>query len=139
MDDGWYSKKRKYIPVNTVLDRSIMSDELRRNLLGFHALTGSDTTSYFCGISKKSAFKIFKANANLIEGHGYGQMSDELLKNCELFICKCTVKMLQMLIQLEMLCLADVLVLNICHRQVTPAHCTSKELIINLWCGTKQL
>ena len=53
-----------------------------------HALTGSDTTSYIAGCSKKSAWKIFQTHHQLLENLGKGEMTAEALKNAEEFVCK---------------------------------------------------
>lgn len=43
---------------------------VRLNILGFHALTGCDTTSSFSGISKKTCWKQFLAHPELLSGVG---------------------------------------------------------------------
>lgn len=59
------------------------------SLLGFHALTGCDSTSQFAGISKKSAWKIFKEEARLLNGLGKSdQIDSEEEKDIEEFVCK---------------------------------------------------
>ena len=45
------SAKRKFIPIHTIA--LSMEDQLKKNILAFHAITGCDVTSYLAGISKK--------------------------------------------------------------------------------------
>ena len=45
------SRQRRYIPVH----RIPLSEEKRKSLLAFHAITGCDTTSQFYGVGKASA------------------------------------------------------------------------------------
>ena len=59
-----------------------------RAILPFHALTGCDTTSFFYGQSKQSAYKIFRDNFGLIETLGENELSDDKARNAELFVCK---------------------------------------------------
>ena len=80
------AKKRKYIPVKDV--HSKLPPESDRALLAFHALTGCDTTSYFTGHSKTTAYWIFKEHHNLINSIGDGTLTDDKVKRAERFICK---------------------------------------------------
>ena len=47
-------RQRRYIPVH----RIPLSEEKRKSLLAFHAITGCDTTSQFYGVGKASAWKV---------------------------------------------------------------------------------
>ena len=51
------AKKRKYIPVHSVIEKLQLGDRILETLPAFHALTGSDTTSFIAGHSKKSCFR----------------------------------------------------------------------------------
>ena len=53
------SKKPKFISINSVVDAYDFQPDVALSLMPFHALTGSDSTSFLAGHSKKSAFKIF--------------------------------------------------------------------------------
>ena len=46
-------ERKRFIPVH----RIEIPEETRNSLLAFHAITGCDTTSQFCGIGKGSAWK----------------------------------------------------------------------------------
>ena len=56
---------------------------LHKNILGFHALTGSDTTSSFAGFGKKSCWKMFFRHPLLLDGVG----RDDPFEPDEEFIC----------------------------------------------------
>jgi len=47
-----------------------LSEEKRRSLLAFYAITGSDTTSQFYGVGKASAWKVFEDAPDLLEHLG---------------------------------------------------------------------
>ena len=57
-------------------------------LPAFHALTGCDTTSYLAGHSKKSCWKIFLQDHDLIRNLGTGDLTVETVHDAERFICK---------------------------------------------------
>jgi hypothetical protein len=44
--------------------------------------------SFFYGISKKKAYKVYEQDANLLEGIGEAELTDEKIKLAEVFICK---------------------------------------------------
>ena len=50
---------------------------MAQNLLTFHSITGCDTTSFFYGISKKRVYKVYEQDANLLEGIGEAERTDE--------------------------------------------------------------
>jgi hypothetical protein len=50
---------------------------MAQNLLAFHSITGCDTTSFFYGISKKKAYKVYDQDVNLLEGIGEAELTDE--------------------------------------------------------------
>ena len=53
------TKEPKYISVNSVVNAWDFPTELAQSLLPFHALTGSNSTSFLTGHSKKTTLKIF--------------------------------------------------------------------------------
>ena len=58
------------------------------NLLGFHSLTGCDTTSSFCGISKKSCWKKYAECPELLVGVGRDGNFEGVEGNlCRLYAC----------------------------------------------------
>ncbi len=56
-------------------------------MIPFHSLTGSDTTSFINGHSKKTAFKVFESNYQLLRGIGKGQLTDSKIRKVEKFMC----------------------------------------------------
>ena len=79
------SRQRRYIPVH----RIPLSEEKRKSLLAFHAITGCDTTSQFYGEGKASAWKIFEDAPDLLEHLGeQSQISADVLAKAEAFVCK---------------------------------------------------
>ena len=71
------SKSPKIIPIHSVLETNLPTRRMAQNLLAFHSITGCDTTSFFYGISKKKAYKIYEQDANLLEGIGEAELTDE--------------------------------------------------------------
>ena len=58
-------------------------------MLAFHALTGSDTTSQFMGIGKRTAWKVFLNYPQLLSRLGMDNYPDEtVLEDAEAFVCK---------------------------------------------------
>ena len=53
------SQNQKFITANDILRAWGLREETARRLLPFHALTGSDTTSFLAGHSKKTALEVF--------------------------------------------------------------------------------
>ena len=82
------TKKRQYIPVHDIVEQMSYNANIRETIPAFHALTGSDTTSYIAGCTKKPAWKIFQTHHQLLEKLGKGELTVEALKNAELFVCK---------------------------------------------------
>ena len=80
------SKKQIYIPVNAIFDR--LPEGSEETLLPFHALTGSDTTSFFCKHTKKTAFDIFKIHHTPLKDIGVSELTEEKIKKTEMFVCK---------------------------------------------------
>lgn len=50
-------KYRKLIPIHGICSK--LAPEISRNLISFHSITGCDTVSTFCGIGKKTAWKVW--------------------------------------------------------------------------------
>ena len=79
------SRQRRYIPVH----RIPLSEEKRKSLLAFHAITGRYTTSQFYGVGKASAWKVFEDAPDLLEHLGEeSQISADVLAKAEAFVCK---------------------------------------------------
>ena len=82
------SKKPKYIHMNELIISWELSSESALALMPFHALTGSDTTLYFAGHTKRKALLIFLDNTELLSQLGKDPLTDATVKDCEHFICK---------------------------------------------------
>jgi hypothetical protein len=82
------SKSPENIPIHSVLETNLPTRRMAQNLLAFHSITGCDTTSFFYGISKKKAYKVYEQDVNLLEGIGEAELTDEKIKLAEVFICK---------------------------------------------------
>ncbi len=79
-------KKKKFIPVRTISET--LSLEVTKSLLAFHALTGSDTTSYIAGHTKTSAWNVSQENHALLEKLGTGELNENVIRSVEAFVCK---------------------------------------------------
>ena len=83
------AKQRKYVPVHNIIEHLQMEAHTLEMLPGFHALTGSDTTSYLAGHTKKTCWGVFVQHADLLRGLGVGPvLSDRVLQDAESFFCK---------------------------------------------------
>ncbi|MES9881148.1 MAG: hypothetical protein ABW185_09730, partial [Sedimenticola sp.] len=80
------SKKRKYIPIDRVYHS--LPQHASSSLLPFHALTGCDTTSYVSGHTKRSSWKVFKDNHELLVDLGVGELTNETAALVETFMCR---------------------------------------------------
>ena len=78
------TKRKRHIPVHSIS----LSEEKRKSLLAFHAITGCDTVSQFAGIGKKTAWKIFETHHHLLQHLGDGLPEKEVLAEVEAFVCK---------------------------------------------------
>ena len=78
-------KKRKYIPFHEIATQLSSVSALLESIPAFHALTGSDTTSFVSGHSKKSARKIFKKHSELLRNLGEGELSEPTVRDAERF------------------------------------------------------
>jgi len=77
--------KQRYIPrhlFTAKFDNCVLSI-----LPAFHSLTGSDSTSFLAGHTKKSCWNILE-HYNLLSTLGKGVLSDYTSANAENFICK---------------------------------------------------
>jgi len=79
---------RKYIPIHTIVERLDFDNEKMESITAFHAITGSDTTSYLYGHGKKTCWKVYQEHFRLLQGLGQGELDDVTAKNAELFIGK---------------------------------------------------
>lgn len=78
------AKDRSFVAVHNV----VLDPVLRRNLPGFHAISGCDTVSQFCGIGKTTAWKTFTSYGPLLDGLGRGTLTEQTLTDVEKFICR---------------------------------------------------
>jgi len=78
---GGYIKTRAlHIPVY----RIPLSEEKRKSLLAFHAITGCNATSQFCGVGKASAWKVFEDAPDLLKHLGEeSQIGADVLAKAE--------------------------------------------------------
>ena len=74
-------RNRRCYPIH--ITSKTLDHDVKSSILGFHALTGCDTTSSFFGIGKKSCWKQYCANPTLLQGIG----SDGELASIEQFLC----------------------------------------------------
>jgi hypothetical protein len=81
------AKKRKYLPVHTIVDTLKLDPPVLEIMPAFHALTGSDTTSFLAGHSKKTSFKVFVENSNLLKNLGKN-LDEQTIHDAESFVCK---------------------------------------------------
>ena len=65
---GWYQPK--CYPVHIIASK--LDNDILENILGFHALTGCDTTSSFSGIGKKTCWKQYLEAPSLVQSLGRG-------------------------------------------------------------------
>ena len=77
----------KFIQINAIVTSWNMSEEVTSSLLAFHAITGSDTTSYLSGHTKMTAFKRYLDSPELLLHIGRETLTEETLQRCVLFIC----------------------------------------------------
>ena len=62
------ARERRCYPVHTIYKN--LPQDVHKHMLGFHALTGSVTTSSFAGFGKKSCWKMFIQHPLLLDGVG---------------------------------------------------------------------
>ena len=62
------SRQKKYYPINKISQK--LSQTVVENILGFHALTGCDSTSSFTGFGNKTCWKLYLQHPHLLGGVG---------------------------------------------------------------------
>ena len=83
------ARKRKYIPVHAIVEKLQMKLQVLQLLPAFHALTGSDSTSYIAGHSKKTCWDVFLQLNCLLNGLGADTvLTDHPVQAAEVFFCK---------------------------------------------------
>ena len=82
------SKRPKYIPIHGIIEKLQLSPDVLESVVAFHALTGSDTTTFFGMHSKKTCWKVFLENPLLLKNLGIGELSDETVTDAEKFVCR---------------------------------------------------
>ena len=82
------NKNHKYIPIHDVV--KTLPSGVVKELLAFHAFTGSDTTSFFFRKGKKGAWKTFLKHPALLQGLGKGseKLSSETERHVETFVSR---------------------------------------------------
>ncbi|KAL8570386.1 hypothetical protein ACOMHN_035804 [Nucella lapillus] len=83
------AKQRKYLPVHTIVEHLRLHQDALEALPAFHALTGSDTTSYLAGHTKKTCWVTFKEHYRLLQCFGEDpDLRDKTIQEAEEFVCK---------------------------------------------------
>ena len=83
------ARKRKYIPVHDIVAKLQMKSQVLQLLPAFHALTGSDSTSYIAGHTKKKCWDVFLQHNCLLKGLGADTvLTDHTVQAAEVFFCK---------------------------------------------------
>ena len=82
------SKTPQFIPIHDIVMKYNIPPHSAMSLLSFHAITGSDTTSYLVGHSKRTAFQVYLKHMELLDGLGMDSLTNESIQKCELFICR---------------------------------------------------
>ena len=77
------SEKRKFIPIHSLIGNLPLGASVLENL-AFHSLTGSDVTSYLSGHTKKSAWKVFEVNSDLLLDLGKVELMGDVVRDAEL-------------------------------------------------------
>ena len=82
------NKDHRYIPIHDVV--KTLPSGVVKELLAFHAFTGSDTTSFFFRKGKKGAWKTFLKHPALLQGLGKGseKLSSETERHVETFVSR---------------------------------------------------
>lgn len=80
------AKSRKFIPIHEICKN--LSELQMRNILSFHAITGSDTTSQLATITKRTAWKSFlkKSFCSLLNDFGNIPLAASVAKNVEKYV-----------------------------------------------------
>ncbi len=82
-------KKWKFVNISGICAK--LDDHIIRALPGFHAFSGSDSTSAFSGKAKKSFFNVLEGNAEFCEAMiqlgDSDKVSEDLFASCEAGLC----------------------------------------------------
>jgi hypothetical protein len=82
-------KNPKYVPVHSIRNQLSLDDHVYETIPAFHAITGSDTGSYFSGHSKKTEWNVFLENHHLLRDLGKSSdLSKYVSDDAERFICR---------------------------------------------------
>ena len=84
-----HGNKLRYIPCHLIANK--LGTDASSGLLFFHAVSGCDTVSAFCGVGKKTAWVIWRSKSHLDQifawlSHAPKQISTEDLKHLERFV-----------------------------------------------------
>lgn len=77
----------KHIPVKEILSQWKLKDDIPKGLLPFHAVTGSDTTSFLYGHTKRTAISVYLDHPTLLSGLGKDPITKESLAEVDRFAC----------------------------------------------------
>lgn len=80
------SKKRLYVPVHVIYEK--LSIDVKRNVLAYHFLTGSNFTSHLHGIGKASGWKVYEKHSELLSSLGESTLASESMDSIEEFLVK---------------------------------------------------
>jgi hypothetical protein len=75
------ARQKKCYPVHAIAQQ--LPQQVQDNILGFHSLTGCDSTSSLAGFGKKKCWGVFEHNPNLLGGVG----RDGGMAEIEEFMC----------------------------------------------------
>ena len=76
-----------YIPVKEILSKWKLKDDIAKGLLPFHAVTGSDTTSFLYGHTKRTTLSAYMDHPTLLSSLGNDPITEESLSEVERFVC----------------------------------------------------
>lgn len=80
------TKQRKYIPVHAIVRQLQMEEQVLRLLPGIHSLTGSDSTSYLAGLTKKICWDVSVQHRQMFRGLSEDlALSEHAIHNAEVF------------------------------------------------------
>lgn len=77
-------KKRKYIPVHTIVGQMSLGPTVLGTIPAFDALTGSDVTTFSSGNNKSTAWKVFTRHHGQLQNLGNGDLTERTAKDAEL-------------------------------------------------------
>lgn len=82
------AKRRKYIPVHEIIAQLPFGSTVLEILPSFHALIGSDSTSFMLGHGKKTAWKVLKQHHERLCSLRRDDLTEKTVRDAELFVCK---------------------------------------------------